>query len=72
MSYIYIAESGDGYVKIGASKYPEDRIKQIESLTGVSITRWERAKKAAEKSPQRNVTHYVSETVMKAVKRSEK
>jgi len=33
---------------------------------------WKRVKKAAEKSPQRNTTHFVSEVVMKAVKRSEK
>lgn len=30
---------------------------------------WEEVKQAAAKSPQRNTTHFVSETVMKAVKR---
>lgn len=30
---------------------------------------WAEVKQAAEKSPQRNTTHFVSETVMKAVKR---
>lgn len=33
---------------------------------------WNRVKKAAEKSQQRNTTHFISEVVMKAVVRSEK
>lgn len=39
MSFVYVAESGDGYCKIGMSETPEARVKSIESVTGLSITR---------------------------------
>ena len=40
MNNIYVAESGDGYCKIGKSDNPENRMRQIELSSGLRITRW--------------------------------
>lgn len=40
MDHIYIAESGDGFVKVGKSDDPQNRMRQIELSTGLKITKW--------------------------------
>ena len=40
MGYVYVAESGDGFCKIGKSNNPEARMSTIECSTGLKITRW--------------------------------
>jgi len=40
MSYIYVAESGDGYIKIGKTNSPAERKATIQSGMGISITKF--------------------------------
>lgn len=41
MSYIYIAESGCGYCKVGKSIDPVKRMQTVKSETGLTVTRFE-------------------------------